>query len=137
MVLLKAQPTLIAKSIGSVVLTSWEPQPTVQYYCAMSQLTFLCASVEVDGSFRSAMKAIVVAASSDGGSEKERVKAEGSVRGLMSAFVQAMIPPGAFPVSLPRQTRPTLPYLTLPHLILSTLLIQLNLLDNLFSNHSK
>lgn len=95
MVLLKAQPTLIAKSIGSVVLTSWEPQPTVQYYCAISQLTFLCASVEVDGSFRSAMKAIVVAAGSDGGSEKERVKAEGLVRGLMSTFVQAMIPPGA------------------------------------------
>lgn len=95
MVLLKSQPTLIAKSIGSVVLTSWEPQPTVQYYCAISQLTFLCASVEVDGSFRSAMKAIVVAAGSDGGSEKERVKAEGLVRGLMSTFVQAMIPPGA------------------------------------------
>lgn len=129
MVLLKAQPTLMAKSIGSVVLTSWEPQPTVQYYCAMSQLTFLCASVEVDGSFRSAMKAIVVAASSDGGSEKERVKAEGSVRGLMSAFVQAMIPPGAFPISLPQ---PTLSYL-----ILYMLLIQLHLLHNLYLNHVK
>lgn len=96
MILLRAQPSLIAKSIGSVVMSNWEPHPTVQYYCALAQLTFLCSSVDVDSQFKSTMKTIAasVSTSSDSSSEKDRLKAEGSVRGVVAVFVQAMIPAG-------------------------------------------
>jgi hypothetical protein len=95
MILLRAQPSLIAKSIGSVVIPNWEPHPTVQYYCALAQLTFLCSSVDVDSQFKTTMKAIAAIATSDNSTEKDRLKAEGSVRGVVTAFVQAMIPVGA------------------------------------------
>ena len=95
MILLRAQPSLIAKSIGSVVLPNWEPHPTVQYYCALAQLTFLCSTVDVDSQFKTTMKSIAATASSDSSTEKDRLKAEGSVRGVVTAFVQAMIPVGA------------------------------------------
>jgi hypothetical protein len=94
-ILLRAQPSLIAKSIGSVVIPNWEPHPTVQYYCALAQLTFLCSSVDVDSQFKTTMKAIAASASSDSSTEKDRLKAEGSVRGVVTVFVQAMIPVGA------------------------------------------
>jgi hypothetical protein len=95
MILLRAQPSLIAKSIGSVVIANWEPHPTVQYYCALAQLTFLCSSVDVDSQFKTTMKAIAASATGDSSTEKDRLKAEGSVRGVVTAFVQAMIPLGA------------------------------------------
>ena len=59
MVLMKAQPSLIAKSVSSVVLATWEPAATIQYYCALSQLTFLCGCVDVDSQFKLAMKTLV------------------------------------------------------------------------------
>lgn len=94
MVLLKAQPSLMAKSISSVALATWEPVATMEYYCALSQLTFLCASVDVDTQFKVDMKTLVNSATADGPSEKGAIKADISMRGLTSGFLQAMIPAG-------------------------------------------
>lgn len=67
----------------------------MQYYCALAQLTFLCSTVDVDSQFKTTMKSIAATASSDSSTEKDRLKAEGSVRGVVTAFVQAMVPVGA------------------------------------------
>ena len=92
--LLKAQPSLLSKSIASIVLSNWEPHPTIEYYCALSQLTFLCSSVDIDSQFRSALRAQMITAGSEGSTEKDVAKSEGSIRSLTSSFVQAMIPLG-------------------------------------------
>lgn len=70
----------------------------MQYYCALDQLAFLCSSVDVDSQFKATMKAIVATVSSDNSTEKDRLKAEGSVRGVVTAFIQAMVPVGMSPV---------------------------------------
>jgi hypothetical protein len=98
MVLLKAQPALIGKSISSVVLTSWDPQPTIQYYCALSQLTFLCSTVEIDNHFKSVMKTLATSTLDGKNSDKDRIKVEASLRSLMNTFVEAMIPTGIYMV---------------------------------------
>jgi hypothetical protein len=92
MVLLKAQPALIGKSTSSVVLTSWDPQPTLQYYCALSQLTFLCSTVEIDNHFKSVMKTLAGARIDGKNIDKDRSKVEASLKALMNTFVEAMIP---------------------------------------------
>ena len=94
MVLLKAQPSLIAKSISSVVLATWEPAATIQYYCALSQLTFLCGCVDVDSHFKVAMKTLVTSVTADADTEKGVAKADATLRGLTTSFLQAMIPLG-------------------------------------------
>lgn len=96
MVLLKAQPALIGKSISSVVLTSWDPQPTIQYYCALSQLTFLCSTVEIDNHFKSVIKTLATSTIDGKNSDKDRIKVEASLRSLMNTFVEAMIPTGNY-----------------------------------------
>jgi hypothetical protein len=97
MVILKAQPSLLAKSVSSVVMPSWEPQPTVQYFCVLSQLTFLCSSVDIDSQFKSALKALIGSATEGSDvkkNETDRIKVEASTHSLMGSFVQAMVPVG-------------------------------------------
>ena len=98
MVLLKAQPSLISKSISSITLSNWDPVPSIQYYCIISQLTFLCSSVEIDNQFKSGLKTVVTNITDDKSenklSEKNTTKAESTVRGLLNFFVQGMIPTG-------------------------------------------
>ena len=94
MVLMKAQPSLIAKSVSSVVLATWEPAATIQYYCALSQLTFLCGCVDFDSQFKLAMKTLVTSVTADADTEKTAIKADTTLRGLTTSFLQAMIPLG-------------------------------------------
>ena len=102
MVLLKAQPSLISKSISSITLSNWDPVPSIQYYCIISQLTFLCSNVEIDNQFKSGLKTVITNITDDKSenksenklSEKNTTKAESTVRGLLNFFVQGMVPTG-------------------------------------------
>jgi hypothetical protein len=83
--LLRADPSLLSKCVSSINLPSWEAQPSIPFLCALSQLTYLNCTVDVDDDARTAIR---------NATRTETAKADALLRGAVNTSLQAMIPIG-------------------------------------------